>query len=111
MRPRDPRYTVYPLTEAPHLDATLAYLVARSPISDPVARYEQAQKMQRASLITNSKTYFDPWDTIVDANPQSILERGELVTLPPMFVLQGELDDNVLPAARALRGDLSSGWR
>jgi acetyl esterase/lipase len=97
MRPRDPRYTVYPLTEAPHLDATLAYLVARSPISDPVARYEQAQKMQRASLITNSKTYFTPWDTIVDANPQRILERGELVTLPPMFVLQGELDDNVLP--------------
>src|SRR5512145_2921056 len=32
MRPRDPRYTVYPLTEALHLDATLAYLVARSPI-------------------------------------------------------------------------------
>jgi acetyl esterase/lipase len=100
MRPRDPRYTVYPLTEAPHLDATLAYLVARSPISDPVARYEQAQKMQRVSLITNSKTYFTPWDTIVDANPQRILERGELVTLPPMFILQGELDDNVLPVVQ-----------
>ena len=57
MRPHDPRYTVHPLPEAPRLDATLAYLVARSPISDPVARYEQAQKMQRASLITNSETY------------------------------------------------------
>src|SRR4029453_17095281 len=98
MPPHDPRYPVHPLPEAPHLDATLAYLVARSPISDPVARYEQAQKMQRASLITNSETYFNPWDTIVDANPQRILERGEPVTLPPMFVLQGELDDNVLPA-------------
>jgi acetyl esterase/lipase len=100
MRPYDPRYTVYPLLEAPHLDATLAYLVARSPISDPVARYEQAQKMQRASLITNSETYFKPWDTIVDANPQRILERGDPATLPPMFVLQGELDDNVLPAVQ-----------
>jgi acetyl esterase len=100
MRPHDPRYAVYPLPEAPHLDATLTYVIARSPISDPLARYEQAQKMQRATLITNSKLYFNPWDTIVEGNPQRILERGEPVTLPPMFVLQGELDDNVLPAAQ-----------
>mgnify|MGYP003290758858 CR=1 FL=1 len=76
------------------------YVIARSPISNPLARYEQAQKMQRATLITNSQTYFNPWDTIVDANPQRILERGESVTLPPMFILQGELDDNVLPAVQ-----------
>jgi acetyl esterase len=100
MRPHDPRYTVYPLPEAPHLDATLTYVIARSPISDPLARYEQAQKMQRATLITNSELYFNPWDAIVEGNPQRILERGEPVTLPPMFVLQGELDDNVLPAAQ-----------
>lgn len=100
MRPHDPRYTVYALPEAPHLDATLAYLIARSPISDPVARYEQAQKMQRATLIHNSETYFKPWDSIFEANPQHILERGEAVTLPPLFILQGELDDNVLPAVQ-----------
>jgi acetyl esterase len=100
MRPHDPRYTVYPLPEAPQLDATLTYVIARSPISDPLARYEQAQKMQRATLITNSELYFTPWDTIVEGNPQRILERGEPVTLPPMFLLQGELDDNVLPAAQ-----------
>lgn len=97
MRPYDSRYSVYPLPEAPHLDATLAYVIARSPISDPYARYEQAQKMQRATLIHNSQMYFNPWDTIYEANPQRILERGEPVTLPPMFILQGALDDNVLP--------------
>jgi alpha-beta hydrolase superfamily lysophospholipase len=74
---------------------------ARSPISAPLARYEQAQKMRRQSLLTNSELYFNPWDTIIDANPQRILERGESVTLPPMFVLQGELDDNVLPKVQA----------
>jgi acetyl esterase len=100
MRPHDPRYTVYPLPEASHLDATLMYVIARSPISNPLARYEQAQKMQRATLITNSELYFNPWDSIFDANPQRILERGEDVILPPMFVLQGELDDNVLPAVQ-----------
>lgn len=100
MRPHDARYTVHPLPEATHLDATLTYVVARSPISDPFARYEQAKKMQRETLIKNSELYFNPWDTIVDGNPQRILERGEAVSLPPMFVLQGELDDNVLPAVQ-----------
>ena len=100
MRPHDARYTIYPLAESSHLDATLKYVIARSPISNPLARYEQAQKMQRATLITNSELYFNPWDSIFDANPQQILERGEAVILPPMFVLQGELDDNVLPAVQ-----------
>lgn len=100
MRPHDARYTAYPLPEAPHLDATLMYVIARSPISNPLARYEQAQKMQRATLITNSELYFNPWDSIFDANPQRILDRSEAVILPPMFVLQGELDDNVLPAVQ-----------
>jgi acetyl esterase/lipase len=100
MRPHDARYAAFPLLEAPHLDATLHYVVARSPISDPAARYEQAQKMQRDTLIKNSQLYFNPWNTIFEANPQQILERGEPVTLPPMFILQGELDDNVLPAVQ-----------
>jgi acetyl esterase len=100
MRPHDPRYAQYPLPEAPHLDASLAYLVARSPISNPLARYEQAQKMRRDTLIKNSETYFNPWDMIIEGNPQLLLERGEAVLLPPMFVLQGELDDNVLPAVQ-----------
>jgi acetyl esterase len=100
MRPHDPHYAVFPLPEAPDLDATLTYVIARSPISDPVARYEQARKMQRTTLIANSELYFRPWDTIMEGNPQRLLERGEAVALPPMFVLQGELDDNVLPAVQ-----------
>jgi acetyl esterase/lipase len=100
MRPHDPRYTIYPLPEASHLDATLTYVIARSPISNPLARYEQAQKMKRDTLIRNSELYFNPWESIVEGNPQHILERGEAVLMPPMFVLQGELDDNVLPAVQ-----------
>jgi acetyl esterase/lipase len=100
MRPRDPRYNVHPLPEAPHLDATLNYVVARSPISDPFARYQQAERREWKEMIQNSKNYFIPWETIHEANPQKILERGEPVVLPPMFILQGELDNNVLPAVQ-----------
>ncbi len=100
MRPRDPRYSVHTLPSSPDLDATMAYVVTRSPISDPMARYEQAQKMQRTTLIENSEMYFKPWDAIFEGNPQYILDRHESVLLPPMFILQGELDDNVLPAVQ-----------
>ena len=100
MRPHDPRYNAHPLPEAPSVDATLPYFVARSPVSDPVARYQQAEKRQWAEMIQNSKTYFNPWETIYEGNPQLILERHEPVTLPPLYVLQGELDDNVLPSVQ-----------
>jgi acetyl esterase/lipase len=100
MRPGDPRYNAHPLAQAPGVDATLRYVVARSPVSDPFARYQQAERRQWQEMIQNSKTYFDPWDSIHEGNPQKILERGEQVTLPPMYILQGELDDNVLPAVQ-----------
>lgn len=100
MRPHDPRYNAHPLPEAPNVDATLAYVVARSPVSDPFARYQQAERRKWAEMIQNSKTYFNPWETIHEGNPQLILERGEKVSLPPMYILQGELDDNVLPAVQ-----------
>jgi acetyl esterase/lipase len=100
MRPHDPRYNAHPLPEAPNVDATLPYVVARSPVSDPFARYQQAERRQWAEMIQNSKNYFNPWETIREGNPQLILERGEKVSLPPMYILQGELDDNVLPSVQ-----------
>jgi acetyl esterase/lipase len=100
LRPKDPRYSAHPLPQAPHVDATLAYVATRSPISDPFARYQQAKKMARENLIQNSEIYFNPWESIFEGNPQQILDRGESVSLPPMIILQGELDDNVLPAVQ-----------
>jgi acetyl esterase/lipase len=97
MRPRDPRYNVHSLAEAPNVDATLAYVATRSPISDPYARYLQAEKMKRAEMMQKSKTYFDPWDLVHEGNPQEILDRREAVSLPPMLVMQGGIDDNVIP--------------
>ena len=97
MRPFDPRYNVHQLEEGPEIDATVPFAVVRSPISDPYARYLQAHRMKREFLIHNSLTYFRPWSAIFEANPQFILESGERCALPPMFILQGGLDDNVIP--------------
>ena len=100
MRPRDARYTTIALPAAPHLDATLAYVATRSPISDTYARFQQAERMKREGMIENNRIYFNPWDTIHEGNPQEILERREPVTLVPMLIMQGALDDNVLPAVQ-----------
>ena len=98
MRPRDPRYNAHPLAEASGIDASVAYVVTRSPIPDPYARFQQAQKMKREEMMQKSRTYFTPWETIFEGNPQQILDRREPATLPPLLIMQGELDDNVLPA-------------
>ena len=100
MRPRDPRYNAIPLPEASAVDATVAYIATRSPISNTFARYQNAVDKKREPMIANNKTFFVPWDTIHESNPQEILERHERVTLVPLLIMQGALDDNVLPAVQ-----------
>ena len=100
LRPRDPRYNAIPLDGAPNVDATVAWVATRSPISNTFARYQNAENHHREGMIKNNKTFFVPWETIHESNPQEILERREKVTLVPLLVMQGALDDNVLPAAQ-----------
>jgi acetyl esterase len=97
MRPHDPRYNAIPLADAPNVDATVAWVATRSPISNTFARYQNAENRHNANMIKNNKTFFVPWETIHESNPQEILEREEKATLLPLLVMQGALDDNVLP--------------
>jgi len=100
LRPRDPRYNAIPLEGHAGVDATVAYVATRSPISNTFARFQNAESRKRESMIKNNKTFFVPWETIHESNPQEILERREKVTLIPLLVMQGALDDNVLPSAQ-----------
>ncbi len=100
MRPRDARYNAIPLAAAPNIDATVAYIATRSPISNTYARFQNAEEKKRDGMIKNNKTFFNPWETIFESNPQQILERHEPVTLVPLLIMQGALDDNVLPAVQ-----------
>jgi alpha-beta hydrolase superfamily lysophospholipase len=70
----------------------------RSPPSNTFARYENAVNRKNATMIEANKQYFSPWQTIHDGNPREVLSRKEKVTLVPLLVMQGALDDNVLPA-------------
>ncbi len=100
MRPRDERYGAIPLPGAGNIDATIAFAAMRSPISNPFARFENAQRLKREEMMANHTTYFKPWDAIHESNPQEILDRHEKVNLVPLLIMQGELDDNVRPAVQ-----------
>jgi dipeptidyl aminopeptidase/acylaminoacyl peptidase len=52
-------------------------------------------------MIQNHVTFFKPWDTIHESNPLEILERREPIGKAPLLVMQGELDDNMLPSIQA----------
>jgi acetyl esterase/lipase len=100
MRPRDPRYNAIPLPGAANVDATVSYVAMRSPVSNPFARFQNAEARKRDAMMKNTTTFFVPWDTIHESNPQEILERHERVNLVPLLIMQGALDDNVLPSVQ-----------
>ena len=100
MRPRDPRYNAIPLAGASNIDASVAYIAMRSPVSNTFARFQNAEKLKRDAMVTNNTTFFVPWDTIHESNPQEILDRRETIVKVPFLIMQGALDDNVLPAVQ-----------
>jgi acetyl esterase len=97
MRPDDPRYNSIALAVAPNVDATVAYVAMRSPISNTFARFENAQRRGREKMVKYNTVFFNPWETIHESNPQEILEGKEKINLVPFLIMQGALDDNVLP--------------
>ena len=100
MRPRDARYNAIPLAGGPAVDATVAYVAMRSPVSNPFARFQNAEALKRDAMMKNTSTFFNPWETIHESNPQEILDRREKISLAPLLIMQGALDDNVLPAVQ-----------
>jgi acetyl esterase/lipase len=75
MRPRDPRYNSIPLAPslaaAPDVDATVAWVALRSPISNTFARYENAERRHNEAMVKNNKVFFSPWDSIHESNPSA----------------------------------------
>lgn len=93
MRPNDARYNALAFPGAASPD----YVLTRSPISNTFGRFENAQARKAESMIKNNQTFFVPWESIHESNPQEILERKENVALKPLLILQGGLDSNMLP--------------
>ena len=94
LRPNDARYNVLTFDGGA---ASPDYVLMRSPISNTFARFETAQANKMDAMIRNNTTFFVPWESIHESNPQEILERKEKVALKPFLIMQGALDSNMLP--------------
>ena len=106
MRPRDPRYSALQLPDAGDVDASLGFVVVCWPISDPVARYKMARETGNERLVKNHDAYFLTEAAMAEANPQTILERGEAKNLPPallMLAAHDALRDEALAYGEALQ--------
>ena len=95
MRPDDARYNAIAFAGSPA--ASPDYVLMRSPISNTFARFETAQTNKVDAMIKNNTTFFVPWNSIHESNPQEMLERKERVALKPFLIMQGALDSNMLP--------------
>ena len=68
---------------------------------DPHARYLYAQETNNEGLVAATNAYFTSSDGATEGNPHMILQRGEMVTLPPAIIIQGTEDDNIpVPATK-----------
>jgi acetyl esterase len=95
LRPRDPRYAAMKLAGADDIDASLGFVVVCWPISDPVARYRMARETGNDRLVKNHDAFFLNEAAMAEANPQTIVESGEVRNLPPCLLIQGTADANV----------------
>ena len=100
MRPRDPRYNAIPLAARRRTSMRrVAYVAMRSPISDPFARFENAEQLQARADDQEPQDVLqavghDPRKQPA-GDPRAPARRSTLV---PLLIMQGALDDNVLPA-------------
>ena len=90
IRPRDARYSA--LSGPTGVDASLAYVVACWPVSDPLYRYRKAKEAGNASIVKSHDAYWGTEAAMEEGNPPLILERGEPVELPPTLVIQRKVD-------------------
>ncbi len=93
IRPRDPRYSALPLEGHPEADASLAYVVACWPVSDPLYRYQVARRAGNDSVVRAHDAYWGSEAAMSEGSPPLILERGEPVDLPPTLVVQRKKDE------------------
>lgn len=94
LRPRHPAYTSLPLANHADVDASLAYAIAAWPVICPLYRFQYAQRIGNQHHI---QAHIDYWGTeaaMSEGSPQTIVDSGEAVPLPPILYLLKANDKN-----------------
>jgi acetyl esterase/lipase len=90
------------------IDASVDYVVAMWPVSDPAARFRYAQRARIEALQKGSLAYFGNEDAMWDASIQRIVTAGEAKALPSILVIQPGNDSNI---PQDMTFDLLHAWQ
>jgi acetyl esterase/lipase len=93
MKPQE--YGTLPLTEAPALDGSLAYVIMGWPVIDPLSRFNLAKSRRNTALMANHLAYFGTELGMAAASPPHLLARGDRVETPPALLVQGAADESL----------------
>jgi len=78
------------------IDASINYIIALWPVSDPFYRYQYAQQIDRKPLIDYHDAYFGSGATMKAASIPRLLTDGEAIQpLPAIMVVQPGADANI----------------
>lgn len=94
LRPRHANYSALPLPNHPEIDASLAYVIAGWPVIDPLFRFRYAKENNREELVTAHLEYWGTEEAMAEGSPQTVIEQGEQVDLPPLLMLLKANDRN-----------------
>jgi acetyl esterase/lipase len=114
VRPAAPEHAGTPIVRPdgslgpPAGEASVAFVVALYPVADPLARYRYALSRQdeppppsgfdAKRLVASHRAFFADEAAMAAASVTGLVAAGQATALPPTWVAQPELDDNV-PAA------------
>lgn len=94
---------------ADSVDASVRYIIALWPVSDPAFRYGYARQVGREDLIKAHNSYFGNEETMRSASVQRLLRAGEAIKpLPPLQIVQPGDDRNI---PRAMTFDLLAAYQ
>lgn len=77
------------------IDASVSYVVALWPVSDPAARFRYARRAGIASLQNGTNAYYPDEQAQWDASVPRIVTAGEAERLPTLLVVQPGDDSNI----------------
>ena len=97
LQPNIPMHQTTPVldSEQGSADASVAYVVALWPVSNPLARFEYALEIGRQELVRAHQGYFGSRETMHQASVQRVIRSRAFTHLPPTFIVQPGEDANV----------------
>lgn len=110
LQPNIPMHQTTPVLDSLEgsVDASVAYVIALWPVSNPLARFEYALEVGRHELVRAHQGYFGSRGTMHQASVQRVIRSREFTHLPPTFIVQPGEDLNV---PQFMTNDLLSAFR